>query len=345
MTEPPRPPRPAGPPRTRAEARRRQPRPQRPSPAVIARRRLVVGGGALLGLGALGYGGFELLGDDPAPTAAGSTPSRSASGSPSPEGPATASPSPSPSPSPSASGSPVVVEAPRLAGRLEEYLGGRRGTLGLQLVDLDRNQLFRFRAEPGLCYSTIKVLILTTVLRLGQEDGKQLTDRQRELAERMITRSDNAATETLLAQVGRSEVERVAGLVGMTQTEIDTGWWGHWRTVPGDLDLMVSAVLSSDTVLDGARRATARFMMADVVDEQRWGVFAPEGDEVYVAGKNGWGPMPDGYHLNTTGWVVGEGREYVLGVLSTSPRGFRYGRETISTVARLCHDALGEELA
>ena len=102
---------------------------------------------------------------------------------------------------------------------------------------------------------------------------------------------------------------------------------------------------SDDAVLDGARRATARFMMADVVDEQRWGVFAPEEKDVHVAGKNGWGPLPDGYHLNSTGWVSGEGREYVLGILSTSPRGFRHGRETISSVARLCHDALGEELA
>ncbi|MFQ6172942.1 serine hydrolase [Oryzobacter sp. R7] len=339
MTEPARPPRPPRPPRSRAEARLVQ----RPSPAVIARRRLVVGGGAVLGLGALGYGVSELVGGDaatsaaPSPRATGS----SATGSATP----TASPAASPSPSPSTPTAAAVVEAPRLTARLEDYLDERRGTLGLQLVDLDRNQVFRFRAEPGLCYSTIKVLILTTVLRLGQEDGKQLSERQRGLAERMITRSDNAATETLLAQVGRPEVERVAGLVGMKETEIDTGWWGHWRTVPGDLDTMVSAVLSSDAVLDGARRATARFMMADVVDEQRWGVFAPEGDDVYVAGKNGWGPMPDGYHLNTTGWVVGEGREYVLGVLSTSPRGFRYGRETISSVARLCHDALGEELA
>lgn len=231
-----------------------------------------------------------------------------------------------------------------MAARLEDYLSGRSGTLGLQLEDLHRGQVFRFRAEEGLCYSTIKVLILTTVLRLGQEDGTELTERQRGLAVRMITRSDNAATEALLAEVGRPEVRRVAGLVGMNDTRIDDGWWGHWRTVPGDLDSMVSAVLSSDAVLDGGRRATVRFMMADVVDEQRWGVFAPEEGDVHVAGKNGWGPMPDGYHLNSTGWVSGEGREYVLGILSTSGRGFRHGRETISSVARLCHEALGEEL-
>ncbi|MGL4177620.1 MAG: serine hydrolase [Dermatophilaceae bacterium] len=302
-----------------------------PSATVIARRRLVVGGGALLGLGALGYGARELVVDQPGVTAAG-TPA-------SPSAPASASASPS------ASAEPAVVEAPRLTEQLARYLDGRGGTLGLELVDLDRGQAFRYRADEGLCYSTIKVLILTTVLRLGQEDGTELTERQRELAERMITRSDNAATETLLAQVGRDEVRRVAGLAGMTRTEIDGGWWGHWRTVPGDLDRMVDTVLDSDAVLDGLRRAIARFMMADVVDEQRWGVFAPESDDVYVAAKNGWGPMPAGYHLNSTGWVSGAGREYVLGILSVSPSGFRYGRETISRVAGICHEALARPLA
>ena len=84
---------------------------------------------------------------------------------------------------------------------------------------------------------------------------------------------------------------------------MDDGWWGLWRTTPGDLNTMVGAVLSSDAVLDGSRRAVARFLMADVVAEQRWGVFAPESSRVHVAAKNGWGPLPDGYRLNSAGWV------------------------------------------
>ncbi|MGL5862304.1 MAG: hypothetical protein ACRCY9_13715, partial [Phycicoccus sp.] len=111
-----------------------------------------------------------------------------------------------------------------------------------------------------------------------------------------------------------------------------------------DLNRMVGAVLDSDAVLDGRRRTIARFMMAGVVDEQRWGVFAPESGEVYVAAKNGWGPTPAGYHLNSTGWVAGAGREYLLGILSVSPSGFRYGRETISQVAAICHQALARPL-
>jgi len=238
------------------------------------------------------------------------------------------------------------VAAPRLSGRLEGYLGGRSGTLGLELVDLRRGEVFRHEAREGECYSTIKVLVLTTALRQAQEAGKALTQQQVRLARRMIARNDTAATETLLAQVGRDEVRRVAGLAGMDHTDVDdTKWWGFWRTTPGDLNRMVGAVLSSDAVLEGGRRAQARFLMADVVPEQRWGVFAAEGDgNAYVAGKNGWGPLPDGYRLNSTGWVTGDGRDYQLSILSRSPDGFSYGRRTISSVARICHDGIRDGL-
>ena len=268
--------------------------------------------------------------------------STAATAAPTATAPPTASPSPSASPSAAAV---ERVEAPQLADRLEDYLDGRSGDLGLELIDLRRGQSFRYDAEEGYCYSTIKVLVLTTLLHQLQADDKQLSTRQRRLAERMITRSDNAATESLLAEVGRDEVRRVADLVGMTHTTMDDGWWGLWRTTPGDLNAMVGAVLSSDAVLDGSRRAVARFLMADVVAEQRWGVFAPESSRVHVAAKNGWGPLPDGYRLNSAGWVSADDREYQLAILSNSPAGFRYGRRTISEVADICHRAMGRGLA
>ena len=257
-------------------------------------------------------------------------------------------PTTSVSAAPGASAAPVEVQqvdAPKLAARLDDYLDGRSGDLGLELIDLRRGQSFRFDAEEGYCYSTIKVLVLTTLLHQRQEDGKQLSTRQRSLAERMITRSDNAATEALLAEVGRDEVRRIGDLVGMDDTHMDDGWWGLWRTTPGDLNRMVGAVLSSDAVLDGSRRAVARFLMADVVAEQRWGVFAPESSRVHVAAKNGWGPLPDGYRLNSAGWVSADDREYQLAILSNSPDGFRYGRRTISEVADICHRAIARGLA
>jgi Beta-lactamase enzyme family len=315
-------------------------------PAAIGRRRLLVGAGAAAGLAALG--GCDSTATDGRPVTPGTA------GAASPASPSATAPSASststPTPTPTRSAGVTTstassVEAPRLTERIDRYLAGRRGTLGLELVDLRRGESFRYEAEEGYCYSTIKVLILTTLLRQLQEDGADLGARQRRLAERMITRSDNAATEALLAEVGRDEVTRVAALVGMERTEIGSGWWGHWRTVPGDLNLMVDAVLSSDRVLDGSRRTVARFLMAEVVPAQRWGVFAPESSTVHVAAKNGWGPLPDGYRVNSSGWVQGTDREYVLSVLASSPRGFTYGRRTVSGVVKLCHAAVAEGLA
>ena len=309
------------------------------TPLALDRRRLLAGGGAAAGLAVLA--GCAPAGSD-GPSAVATQAPTSASAN------TTATPSTSASPSPTASATPGAVrrvEAPKLAARLDDYLGGRSGDLGLELVDLRRGQSFRFDAEEGYCYSTIKVLVLTTLLHQRQEDDKQLSARQRSLAERMITRSDNVATESLLAEVGRDEVRRIGDLVGMDHTHMDDGWWGLWRTTPGDLNRMVGAVLSSDAVLDGSRRAVARFLLADVIAEQRWGVFAPESNRVHVAAKNGWGPLPDGYRLNSAGWVSADDREYQLAILSNSPDGFRYGRRTISEVADICHRAMAHGLA
>ena len=309
------------------------------TPLALDRRRLLAGGGAAAGLAVLA--GCAPAGSDGPSAVATQAPTSAYANT-------TATPSTSASPSPTASATPAAVrrvEAPKLAARLDDYLGGRSGDLGLELVDLRRGQSFRFDAEEGYCYSTIKVLVLTTLLHQRQEDDKQLSARQRSLAERMITRSDNVATESLLAEVGRDEVRRIGDLVGMDHTHMDDGWWGLWRTTPGDLNRMVGAVLSSDAVLDGSRRAVARFLLADVIAEQRWGVFAPESNRVHVAAKNGWGPLPDGYRLNSAGWVSADDREYQLAILSNSPDGFRYGRRTISEVADICHRAMAHGLA
>jgi hypothetical protein len=311
------------------------------TPPALDRRRLLAGGGAAAGLAVLEGCARDGSATTDA-TASGRPTSTAATATPTVSAAATASPTPSAAATPAAI---ERVEAPRLADRLDDYLDGRSGDLGLELIDLRRGQSFRWDAEEGYCYSTIKVLILTTLLYLLQENDEPLSRGQRTLAERMITRSDNVATEALLAEVGRPEVRRVGDLVGMHDTHMDDGWWGLWRTTPGDLNRMVAAVLSSDAVLDGSSRAVARFLMADVIPEQRWGVFAPESSKVHVAAKNGWGPLPDGYRLNSVGWVSADDREYQLAILSNSPEGFRYGRRTISEVADLCHRAMARGLA
>jgi beta-lactamase class A len=233
-----------------------------------------------------------------------------------------------------------------LAAALDRYLATRVGTIGLVLQDNRDGGRFIWRPRTLQSYSTIKVLVLVALLKRAQDRHGSLTSTQRALASRMIRHSDNAATDTLLAQIGVPACQRVADQLGMTHTVVrggSTGWWGHSTTSTGDLlKLMNSLVLG--TYLSPARRAYVRDLMGTVTSTQRWGLGDPLPDAVHVEQKNGWGPMSTGYRLNSFGHVSGYGRSYQLSILSRSPNGFTYGKATINRVSRIVYDALDKPL-
>lgn len=198
-------------------------------------------------------------------------------------------------------------------------------------------------ASEGYCYSTIKVLRSPRCSGRPRRPHAGATERERDLATRMITRSDNGATETLLAQVGRDEVERVAGLVGMTNTQIDSGggasgepspatsrsWW--MRCCPRSGARRGRRTTSSHAHGRRGAPATLGGLRPGVTQGPRGGQEA--------------GALPDGYRLNSTGWVSGADRGYVLSILSRSTAGFSHGRRTVNEVADICHSAMADGLA
>ena len=171
----------------------------------------------------------------------------------------------------------ALVEAPRLADRLDDYLAGRQRRLGLELVDLERGESFRFEAKEGYCYSTIKVLILTTLLRQLQEDDAELA-----VAAAAPRRADDHPQRQRGHRVParRGRPRRGANgsrdLVGMEHTEIDerlVGALAHRPRGPQP-DGRRGALLGP-----GARRRPPHrrpLPHGRRVPDQRWGVFAPE---------------------------------------------------------------------
>jgi beta-lactamase class A len=233
-----------------------------------------------------------------------------------------------------------------LGAALDRYAATRIGTIGLVLRDNRTGGRFIWRPRSLQSYSTIKVLVLVATLKRAQDRGLALTTTQRSLASRMIRYSDNAATDTLLAAVGVSTCQRVAGQLGMSHTVVRggaTGWWGHSTTTTGDLVLLMNSLVLG-TYLTSGRRAYVRNLMATVTSTQRWGLGDPLPAAVHVEQKNGWGPMSTGYRLNSFGFVSGYGRSYQVGILSRSPNGFTYGKQTINRVSRIVYDALDKPL-
>jgi beta-lactamase class A len=233
-----------------------------------------------------------------------------------------------------------------LRAALDRYADTRVGTIGLTLRDNRDGGYFAWQPLTLQSLSTIKVLILVATLKRAQDRHLSLTTSQKSLASRMIRNSDNAATDTLLAQIGVSTCQRVADQLGMSSTVVrggSTGWWGYSTTTTRDLvQLMNQLVLG--TYLTVGRRDYVRGLMGSVSTSQQWGLGDPLPDTVHVEQKNGWGPMATGYRVNSFGFVSGSGRSYQLAILSKSPNGFTYGKTTINRVSRLVFDALDRPL-
>jgi hypothetical protein len=60
-----------------------------------------------------------------------------------------------------------------------------------------------------------------------------------------------------------------------------------------------------------------------------------------VALKNGFATSI-GWQINTTGWVDGDGRDYLIGVLTNGNASEQYGIDTVDGVSSIIWQAMGE---
>lgn len=222
--------------------------------------------------------------------------------------------------------------------------------MGLVVHDHRFGRSFSWRPFTNESLSTIKVIVLIACLKKCQDTGVPLTATRHTQAARMIQSSDNDATDALIAWVGVANVQRAATLLGMRNTVVrgapaGAGWWGYSTTTAADLVLAMDALTLGTTVINAANRAYIRNLMAGVVSSQRWGVSDPPLPTIVrTETKNGWDSMSGGYRLNSMGYVLGEGRNYTMAILTRSPQGFTYGKTTINGLSTIVYQALARPL-
>jgi len=189
----------------------------------------------------------------------------------------------------------------------------------------------------------------------------------------MITMSDNVAATSLFYFGGgctaltafNTLIPTRATTVGC-QTPTYYGW-GNTTTTAADQTRIVRTFAYPNRVLAPDARSYGLQLMESVIPAQRWGVscgpwgstcdppdYATPVPGVTVALKNGWKFVPTctrqddtcPWQVNSMGWVRGDGRDYVLAVLTTDDpagpglAGFNYGITTIQGVSQLVWDNL-----
>jgi hypothetical protein len=223
-----------------------------------------------------------------------------------------------------------------------DYVAGRADNVTVAVEDLATGQIYQFR--PGVVEntaSTVKVDILATLLAQAQAAGRPLTPEEQGLAVPMIEESLDSAADTLWTSLGPGAIGAFERQAGMTSTVPATnGVWGTTTTTALDRLAMIRALVEPNALLTDASRAYVLDLMENITPSQDWGATGGVPPGVTVALKNGFAII-DGWQINTTGWVNGAGRDYLIAVLTNGNASEQYGIDTVNAVSSLVWNALG----
>jgi len=261
--------------------------------------------------------------------------------------PATVAPSASPATSPRQATGPLGTQA-------QAYLAGRRGRIEAAVYDPSTGQQWTLGQQaPQAEASVVKLEILEAVLskRTAQRVVLSLTEQQ--LTPPLIEQSDNEAATTLWEDVGGAQGMRAfdhrVGLVDTSPSNClrcpgSSGpGWGLTTTTPQDQITVLRQLVQPSGVLDRNDQKYAQHLLENVTPSQRWGVSGGVPAGVIVALNNGWRSLGAGnsdWQVNSIGWVSGDGRNYLMAVLSTGNPSEQYGIDTLNHLGAMAWDAL-----
>ena len=234
----------------------------------------------------------------------------------------------------------------------QSYVDSRNGTVRVAVYDLATGQEWSLGSGPAQAEaSVVKVDILEALL--SQRPGG-LTAGDQSLAQQMIEDSDNDAATSLWDLVGGSTgIGAYNTRAGLSQTApslcvVCSGFpwpgWGLTTTTPGDQIVLLRRLVEPGGPLTASERQYALSLMENVTQDQQWGVSSGVPAGVTVALKNGWLPLDaanDNWQINSIGWVNGDGRDYLLAMLSTGNPSEQYGIDTLNSLGAMVWQGTG----
>ena len=237
--------------------------------------------------------------------------------------------------------------APTLQADIRTYLSGRSVSASVRVRDLQTGRRYTYRSRVRHdSASIVKVAIMAAVLRRQSQQGRYLTDRENRLLHKMIQRSDNAATSKLWKSLGRGPaMARFYATAGMRHSEPGPGrYWGLTQITAADEVVLLRHLTRKTKLLTKAGRKYARSLMATVKPSQAWGISTGPTDTttVTVELKNGWLQRSQRrWRIHSIGHVSGEGRNYLVAILTTNNRTKAEGIATVEGISRLIWQDLG----
>lgn len=239
---------------------------------------------------------------------------------------------------------PVVINP--FDASFQSYVASRQSQVSVAVYDGGNGRTYNF--HPELTFGTasiVKATIMADLLHQSQESGTPLTSTEQKDMVPMIENSDNDAASDLWDIAGEAQgVEGFLEAAGMDETVPgQDGYWGLTTTTASDQVALMKLYAYPNDLLDNASRAYGLNLMEHITSWEDWGVSAGPTSGTTVALKNGWSPAEaDDWRINSIGYIDGDGRNYVVAVLSQNNPTEQYGIDTVDEVSQYIWDALGE---
>ncbi|WP_372352001.1 serine hydrolase [Streptomyces sp. KL116D] len=241
---------------------------------------------------------------------------------------------------PSEGGTPTVDRDAQLAEAVADAVAGHDGEVSVAVLDVAGGARAAYASGDGTydTASIVKVDVLAALLLRAQDEGRELTAREKAYATTMIENSDNAATTALWDVIGRAAgldaANRRLGLSGTSGG--DGSLWGLTQTTAQDQLTLLQQVfgVADDPVLSADSRGYVQGLMANVESDQTWGVSAA-GDGDGSALKNGWlrRSTTGLWDINSVGRVTVGGTDCLVAVVSNGSTTKETGIALVEAVA------------
>ena len=234
---------------------------------------------------------------------------------------------------------------PLTSRAMRSYLDTRSGSVTAAVEDLRTRQTWLYR--PGARDQTgsiVKADILETLLHQAEISRRSLDGANPSVIQGMIENSDNDDATDLWNLVGGSTgVGAYNVTAGLTQTDPNPqGYWGETTTSAADQIRLLQELAVPSSLLDAGSQGYALNLMEHIESDQAWGVTGGVPAGVSVALKNGWLPLTTDtdWEINSIGGIKGDGRWYLVAVLTAHDSSMPYGISTISRMSTLIWNGL-----
>ena len=219
---------------------------------------------------------------------------------------------------------------------IRSYIGSRAGDITVAVENLRSGRTYVYNSGAReQTASIMKVDILETLLRQAIDANTPLSAQQAGLVQGMIENSNNDDAQDLWdAEGGAGAVAAYNARAGMTQTVPNAaGYWGLSTTSAADQIALLRQLVDQHGLLNTASKRYQLGLMENVESDQAWGVSGGVPAGVSVALKNGWLPVSSGWQVNSIGRVRGDGRWYLIAVLTNGDGSEAYGITTIQGIS------------